>query len=158
MWRVAKVSGEPAVFIRQHIVTQKTISCILLKVKYKIMWTYRVLAATIKTCIWFGNYLNLWSQNFIQILVNVSFLASLKYKASPLQNAFSELILCVVTRLQASYWGMGAQFPAEARYFSLLYSVWTFSGVQPASCPVTTSSSFPDSKMAGARNWYLSSS
>jgi hypothetical protein len=59
------------------------------------MWTYKVLAASIKTCI--------LSQHFIQIIVKGSVPTLMKLQQSPLQNAFSGIILCIVRPTRLGY-------------------------------------------------------
>jgi hypothetical protein len=58
-------------------------------------------------------------------------------------------ILQSVSR-QATGWTARVRFLARARYFSLLYSVWTGSGAHPASHPMGTRGSFSGGKAAGA--------
>jgi hypothetical protein len=51
---------------------------------------------------------------------------------------------------RAKGWETGLQFPAEARYFSVLNSVQTSYGAYPASFVMDTVRSFPGSKATRA--------
>jgi hypothetical protein len=58
---------------------------------------------------------------------------------------------------QATGWTSAIQFPAGAKDFSLLHSVQTASGTQPASSPVGTRGPFAGWKAAWIWNWPLTS-
>jgi hypothetical protein len=56
---------------------------------------------------------------------------------------------------QATVYMTKDRFPAGARYFALLHSVHTGSGIHPASYAVDTGASFPGSNAARSRRWAL---
>jgi hypothetical protein len=52
----------------------------------------------------------------------------------------------------ATSWTATVRFPVEAREFSLLRRVQTYSGAHPASYPMGTGGSFPGVKRLGSKN------